>query len=141
MIVDLRKIKETLNTYTYLFKYLSKMHKIGWTERHVSYSKGFFPPSETPAVQGLDLSDQAIIEAHPSTYLYSRFRGAKIVALGINLYAIDPQPHVTESVTSPDDSYQCAEPPDREDLFPQGKKKGETHQPLLFPISQQLGGP
>lgn len=101
-IVDLRQVKDRLNTYTYLVKYLSKMHRIGWTERHVSYSKGFFPPDDKQRPTGLDLSDQQFIEAHPSTYLMSRFRGATLTQLGINLFCIDPSGAATEDLAAPD---------------------------------------
>lgn len=133
VIVDLRQIKEKLNTYTYLVKYLSKMHKIGWTERHVSYSRGFFPQDDHPVKEPLELSDHTIIEAHPSTYIYSRFRGAKLTALGINLYALDPQEHAVEDLTSPDEWSQCAETPSRDRIFPTNTPPVQTPQPTLFP--------
>ncbi len=41
-IIDLRQVKKTFGCYRYLLKYLTKMHHIEWTGRHVSYSKGFF---------------------------------------------------------------------------------------------------
>ncbi len=67
-IVDLRKVKKTWQAYTYLVKYLSKLHQIEWTERHVSYSKGFFPPDEKDERPGLGLTACAIHKQHPVTY-------------------------------------------------------------------------
>lgn len=109
-IVDLRQVKDKLNTYTYLVKYLSKMHKIGWTERHVSYSKHFFAADDKPASNGLELSDHTIIETHPSTYLISRFRGAHLTQLGINCFALQPEPNACSDLEAPDPWLPTASP-------------------------------
>lgn len=101
-IVDVRQVKDHFNTYSYLVKYLSKMHKIGWTERHVSYSRHFFPDRPEDKKTGLDLKDVSIIECHPSTYLISRFRGATLTCLGVNLFAIQPDPDAVKMTIASD---------------------------------------
>jgi hypothetical protein len=45
-IVDLRQVKKSFSAYQYLVKYLSKLHRLEWTERHVSVSKNFAPKVE-----------------------------------------------------------------------------------------------
>lgn len=138
LIVDLRQIKGSLNTYTYLVKYLSKMHKIGWTDRHVSYSRHFFPKEDIPQKEGLDLSDQTIIESHPSTYLYARFRGATLTLLGHNLFALDPKTAAVQDLIAPDPWTQCAEPPPRDRILSEKPPEAKTPQPQLFPKAHQV---
>jgi len=89
IIVDLRQVKDTFRAYEYLVKYLTKMHEIAWTERHVSYSKGFFLPPEPVAQNELELVEHKIIEAHPATYLFTLFRHQNLVAIGYNVFTLD----------------------------------------------------
>lgn len=87
-IVDLRPVKKTLDTYYYLVKYLSKMHKISWTERHVSYSKKFFVDEPPSRARDLKLENKSVIESHPATILEASFRGATLIELAFNVYAL-----------------------------------------------------
>jgi len=100
IIVDLRPVKNHFRTYTYLVKYLSKMHKIGWTERHVSYSKGFFLDKPFKADSCLGLEEHKIIEQHPAKYLHAMFRNAEIVAIGYSVFAINPPHQAIEEATA-----------------------------------------
>lgn len=141
LIVDLRQIKGSLNTYSYLVKYLSKMHKIGWTERHVSYSRNFFPKTDHPKKEGLELDAQTIIEAHPSTYLFARFRGANLTQLGHNLFALDPKPSAVEELEAPD-SWDAPDPPrEPSPTSPGNTLSGSDDQKVLFPNGPQLEHP
>lgn len=117
LIVDIRKVKGTLNTYTYLVKYLSKMHKIGWTERHVSYSRKFFAQTDKEIQHDFHLDEKTIIEAHPCTYLYARFRGATLTMLGPNLFALDPNHDAVQDTIADDDYKTCAELPCIEEIL------------------------
>lgn len=98
-IVDLRQVDDRFRAVTYLIKYLSKLHKIEWTERHVSYSRGFFPPEEPRPASPLELEETAVIECHPATLLYNQFRGATIVALAWNVFALNPPADIVDRVT------------------------------------------
>lgn len=138
LIVDLRQIKGSLNTYNYLVKYLSKMHKIGWTERHVSYSRNFFQDEDKPKKARLDLSEQTVIESHPCTYLYARFRGATLTMLGPNLFALDPNHDAVQDLIPADDWASCAEPPSRDRVFPTNTPKVQTPHPQLFPTRHEV---
>lgn len=133
IIVDVRQIKGSFNTYSYLVKYLSKMHKIGWTERHVSYSRKFFPPEPENVREDLQLTDKTIIEAHPSTYLYAKFRGAELSMLGMNLYALDPQARAVEDITLPEGHWAHLGNPSGDRDLPKNTPKEQTPQPTLFP--------
>jgi hypothetical protein len=77
-IVDLRQVKESFRAYTYLVKYLSKLHKIEWTERHVSYSKGFFPPEPERKNEPLAIESKSILPMHPITYLLQNHPGDRL---------------------------------------------------------------
>lgn len=138
IIVDLRQIKGSLNTYNYLVKYLSKMHKIGWTERHVSYSRSFFIETDFKTKPQLELQDKTIIEAHPSTYLYARFRGATLSILGANLYALNPTADSIERLATHDDWSQCAEEPSSDQIFPTKTPELVKPQPVLFPKDHEV---
>lgn len=88
IIVDLRQVKNKFQCYTYLVKYLSKMHKLEWTTRHVSYSKAFFPEPLPKKENPHGLQDKTMIEARPGKYLYATFRGATFVELAHGLFAV-----------------------------------------------------
>lgn len=77
-IVDLRQVKEHFRAYTYLVKYLSKLHKIEWTARHVSYSKGFFPDQGEKKSTGLAIESRSILQMHPITFLLQHHKGDEL---------------------------------------------------------------
>lgn len=87
-IVDLRQVKNKFQTYTYLVKYLTKMHQLKWTNRHVSTSRNFFPKEKEDNSNSLELADRTIIESNPARYLYSMFRGATLVELAHGVYGL-----------------------------------------------------
>lgn len=89
-IVDLRQVKNRFQTYTYLVKYLTKMHNIGWTDRHVSYSKNFFPKAPEDGRVDLELTEAKVIETHPAVLLYNQFRHATLVELAYGVFALNP---------------------------------------------------
>lgn len=74
-IVDVRQVKQCFRAYTYLVKYLSKLHKIEWTARHVSYSKGFFPKVDKPESPTASVENRSILQMHPITYLLQNHKG------------------------------------------------------------------
>jgi hypothetical protein len=78
VIVDLRQVKKTFAAYNYLVKYLSKLHKIEWTERHVSYSKNFFPEYKKPQPAGNTLERARVIAAHPTTTCIELYPGWRV---------------------------------------------------------------
>jgi len=78
IIVDLRQVKQSFAAYTYLLKYLSKLHRIEWTERHVSYSRSFFPEKPPPHVSEYELVEKTILACHPATLLQEHYRGSTI---------------------------------------------------------------
>lgn len=72
-IVDIRKVSDTWSSYYYLVKYLSKLHQKDWTERHVSYSRGFFNPADTEKMLFPELEQIERSPLHPFRYLNEKF--------------------------------------------------------------------
>lgn len=67
------KIDSTFSSFRYLVKYLTKLHRLEWTERHVSYSRGFFRPEDK---ERLAFPERAIVERideHPWKWLTNRY--------------------------------------------------------------------
>jgi hypothetical protein len=88
IIVDIRRVKTTFSAYHYLVKYLSKLHKIEWTERHVSFSRGFFVPEDETPPQGPELVEKAIVNSHPVEVLMSTYQGFWITRETQNMFRI-----------------------------------------------------
>ncbi len=95
-IVDLRKVNRSFSAYTYLVKYLSKLHKLEWTERHVSLSRGFAPPVEDKGKNTIEYQEPDFHNFHPSNYLAERHVGDTVVRLS-------PHAHLIYSRDFPDD--------------------------------------
>lgn len=81
IIVDLRQVKQSFAAYHYLVKYLAKLHKIEWTERHVSYSRRFFAPEDEPPKSPYTFLEKESINSHPSTLLASHYKGCTVKRL------------------------------------------------------------
>lgn len=89
-IVDLRQVKKTFAAYKYLVKYLSKLHKIEWTERHVSYSRSFFRPDPRPPKPDLKLSTKNLHNFHPVTVCLEYYELGTLRKLDQTLYTVTP---------------------------------------------------
>jgi hypothetical protein len=72
-IVDIRKVHDTFSTYKYLVKYLTKLHDLEWTDRHVAYSRNFFNPADLEKMRFPDADRVADIEQHPWQVMASRY--------------------------------------------------------------------
>lgn len=98
-IVDLRHVKNRFQTYTYLVKYLTKMHKIAWTERHVSYSRKFFLEPKPDKKNPLQLTEYQIKETHPATLFYHTFRKSVLVEAGYNVWVLNPDDELLDKIS------------------------------------------
>ena len=87
-IVDLRQVDNKFRTYYYMVKYLTKMHKIEWTNRHVSYSKAFFISEPAKVKEPIDLTETHVINTHLETLMTTNYRGATLVELKFGVYGI-----------------------------------------------------
>jgi hypothetical protein len=81
-IVDLRQVDGTFKSYTYLTKYLSKMHRLEWTDRHVSYSRKFFPDGSLKKPEGEGLADGKMFKTHPFRWLAENCPGKEVIQQG-----------------------------------------------------------
>jgi hypothetical protein len=101
-IVDIRKITKHFAAFTYLMKYLTKLHSLEWTDRHVSYSRNFFPcpPSQTDYEADIQIKITSRLEDHPYAYLQRHFDGLTLTRLSPYRWLLDHQPNHNE--TTPD---------------------------------------
>ena len=67
--VNIKPIDKSFATFRYLVKYLTKLHKIPWTDRHVSYSRDFFRPEDKELCEYAKLDNIQKYEDHPWTWL------------------------------------------------------------------------
>lgn len=89
-IVDLRQVKRSFSAYTYLVKYLSKLHKLEWTERHVSVSRGFAPKDDWVPDVVIETAEPDFINTHPAYVLMERYPGQQIIRLTPNTHLVLP---------------------------------------------------
>lgn len=68
-IVDVRQVKKEFRAYWYLVKYLANLRDKSWTDRHVSYSRGFFPCPVNEPSDRQPLTDKYQDPRHPHHYL------------------------------------------------------------------------
>ncbi len=92
-IVDLRKVTKSFKAYQYLVKYLSKLHKLEWTERHVSYSKGFIPKDTWVAESPLDYADETFHSYHPANFAAEHCRGSVLHRLSQHCHLVLKEGH------------------------------------------------
>jgi len=74
-IVDLRQVTKTFSAYTYLVKYLSKLHSLGWTERHVSMSRAFTPPRPVKHKMEIEYAEPKFSHQHPAQFVLEWYPG------------------------------------------------------------------
>jgi hypothetical protein len=77
-IVDLRQVQKTFSAYWYLTKYLSKLHSLGWSDRHVSFSARFFPPQPPPPPLPFQYDKPSVEAIHPVTFLARHYANKPI---------------------------------------------------------------
>ncbi len=87
-ILDVRTVQKSFSAYKYLVKYLAKLHSIQWTERHVSYSRRFFPPEPSYERRSLDLINSYSVNCHPVTYLLENCHGCSITRITPTVFGL-----------------------------------------------------
>lgn len=88
-IVDLRCVAKSFSAYKYLVKYLSKLHSIEWTARHVSRSKGFRSPNEWENPNPIETAEPTFVRSHPAHVAMERYDGQFLRRLSPGAYLID----------------------------------------------------
>jgi hypothetical protein len=92
-IVDLRQVKESFGAYSYLVKYLTKMHKLEWTERHVSYSRSFFQKESMKPLPPAGYVNMTRDPLHPYAYLARWYEGLPVQQIGPHHWLLNVASH------------------------------------------------
>lgn len=87
-IVDVRQVTKSFKAYQYLVKYLSKLHKLEWTERHVSYSRNFIPEDKWEPDNPLDYAGESFHSYHPANYVVEHCVGATLYRLSDHCHLV-----------------------------------------------------
>ena len=90
-IVDLRQVKRSFEAYTYLVKYLSKLHKLDWTERHVSVSRNFIPADDYNPGDPLLCGQGTLHRFHPANFVAEYYLGRTLKRLSDHCHVLLPQ--------------------------------------------------
>jgi len=80
--VNIKRIDQTFATFRYLVKYLTKLHKIEWTDRHVSYSRNFFRAEDKEELAYAKLDKVITYDQHPFVWLNERLGWETVRVLG-----------------------------------------------------------
>ncbi len=99
--VNIKKIDDTFRTFRYLVKYLTKLHKIPWTDRHVSYSQNFFRPEDREQVAYAKLDELVKYDDHPWVWLNERYGWDKVRVLGEGKWELPDEPREPETTIDP----------------------------------------
>lgn len=86
-IVDIRRIKKQVDAARYIMKYLYKQKYIPWTNRRVSWTRGFFPDPKEPAPEKLNLIDVHREGMWPASFFAVYHEGWPIERLGPDMWA------------------------------------------------------
>lgn len=90
-IVDLRQVKRSFEAYNYLVKYLSKLHRLEWTERHVSVSRNFIPKDSNVPEDRLICGEGTLHRFHPANYVAENLEGRTLKRLSDSCHVVLPQ--------------------------------------------------
>lgn len=100
-IVDLRAVPKQFRAYWYLTKYLSKMHRLGWTNRHVSTSRGFFKPAKPDDYQPIKWLAKSRDWRHPYRIMYDHYAAMEVQAEAPGRWIVPDQVYFTcDNVTN-----------------------------------------
>lgn len=101
IIVDLRQVHKSFSAFTYLVKYLTKLHRLDWTERHVSYSRQFFPEECHAERPRSNLVQIERIKEHPYTYLSTWYPGQVVSQLRPGAWLVDRPANENPTLVDP----------------------------------------
>ena len=98
-IVDIRIVTNQFNAFSYLVKYLSKIASLEWTDRHVSYSRKFFPvsPSQTDWENDISTKITRRIDEHPYAYLTRFYYRRELTRLSPYRWLLNDYPTESEN--------------------------------------------
>jgi hypothetical protein len=91
-IVDIREVKQFFNSFQYLVKYLTKLHRIDWTDRHVTYSRFFFPAGINAKTNDPEWRTTHRINEPALQWLESEYGGQHLDQTNAHVYALPSAP-------------------------------------------------
>lgn len=109
-IVDLRKVTHSFKAYEYLVKYLSKLHKLEWTERHVSYSKNFIPEDKWEAPSPLNYAQETFHSYHPANFAAEHCVGSILHRLSEHCHLVLQEGHPAYDLAREKDQHEKTVP-------------------------------
>jgi len=91
-VVWISKIDQSFSSFRYLTKYLTKLHRIEWTDRHVSYSRNFFRPEDCEKISfpKRDITERS--ETHPWKWMCDHYPGEQIALEADGTYTLPHEP-------------------------------------------------
>ena len=131
--VNLKKIDDSFRTFFYLVKYLTKLHALEFTDRHVSYSKQFFNPADVEEVEYAKLEDVVKYDQHPWIFLRERYAWETVAVLGHGRWLLGgppPQPYMKvdpKTIGLPGEPDPAPPAPLKQRLAPGLEAAEETH--------------
>ncbi len=90
--VNIKKIDDSYRTFFYLVKYLTKLHALEFTDRHVSYSRNFFNPADVEEVEYAKLDAIEKYDEHPWVWLRERYAWETVAVLDHGKWMLDGPP-------------------------------------------------
>lgn len=72
-VIWISKIDKSFSSFRYLTKYLTKLHRLEWTDRHVSYSRDFFRAEDREKISFAQRDLIEVSDLHPWKLLSDRF--------------------------------------------------------------------
>lgn len=79
-VVWIAKIDQTFSSFRYLTKYLTKLHRLEWTDRHVSYSRNFFRAEDMEKIAYPQRDLIELSDVHPWKLLTDRYGWQSVAA-------------------------------------------------------------
>jgi hypothetical protein len=101
--IDVRQVDQSFSSFKYVAKYLTKIHNLGWTDRHVSYSKSFFPTPPQPHKPASALASIERHRDHPWVHLNRWHSGQEVLPIGPSQWFTPELPSTTPTPCGPTD--------------------------------------
>lgn len=87
-IVDIRAVKNLKEAAAYLMKYLYKQTSVPWTNRRLTWTKGFFPRDQTEKPEKLYLVDPRRESRYPPSFFADYHEGRQLERIGPDMWAL-----------------------------------------------------
>jgi hypothetical protein len=101
-VVWIAKIAESFSSFRYLTKYLTKLHRLEWTDRHVSYSRNFFKPEDMEKLVQPQKDLVAKSDDHPFVYLTNRYGEQEVAVNNDGTYTLPAREDEYQSECRPE---------------------------------------